>query len=934
MMSNTSPSYAIGTFVFSKLHKELVSVLSVENVWGHSVHEVWIPSRQVVEKVDSVFLNFPSAPSIDKDSIKFTVAAARIVDALSQDVLLSALEAGVIPLPHQLHALSRAVSGDEVRYLLADEVGLGKTIEAGLVFRELKLRGLAKRVLVVAPKGLVSQWVQEMRIHFGEEFKLLTPNEFSSLRGIDTNDNVWKRFDQVVCPLDSVKPIERRSGWSPEKVEAYNQERLGDLLEAGWDLIICDEAHRLGGSSEHVARYRLGKSLAEAAPYLLLLSATPHQGKTESFQRLMALLDKDEFVAGAEMRRQKVAPFVIRTEKRQAINDRGEALFLPRFTKLIGIEWLPKHALQKQLYESVTEYVRLSYNQAIQQKRHYLGFLMILMQRLVTSSTEAISIALARRLEALENASNESVDERSGDFGLQDSDVQERLEELLALRIAGLKNEKEEVKGLLELTRKCQSQGPDARAETLLEILYEKQRDENNPDLKYLIFTEFVPTQKMLRDFLTEHGFSVVCLNGSMDLSERRRVQNQFAHDARILISTDAGGEGLNLQFAHIIVNYDLPWNPMRIEQRIGRVDRIGQKFPVHAYNLIFQNSVEMRVQEVLEQKLATILDEFGIDKTEDVLDSAESGVVFENLYAQAFLDPSTLEKNVETFVQEIRRNAKQELAGRSFYDKSVLNPNLAQELSNHPLPYWVEQMTTAFIHSAGGSVDKNIFGYNLRWPDGFYMDRVSFHSKEAHELGLNHVNLEDLRVRPLITKLNRLNGTELIPTVKLRDIPSEMSGYWSLWRISVGSERQKDQKMIALFQHDDGRVLLPTANRIWDIFLQENLEFSLSEPVSEHASFACYKQLRAAAEKAGENCFHELQAKCRQRLRKEYEKGKYAFQVRREGLNRIGLPEVKQHRLKKLDDEEQSWKVDMENRERIVPDLQAVMILRIEALP
>ena len=197
-------------------------------------------------------------------------------------MLLAPLEAGVIPLPHQLYALTRAMSGDRIRYLLADEVGLGKTIEAGLIFRELKLRGLVKRVLVVAPKGLVPQWVQEMQTHFGEEFQLLTPGEFSLWRNLTGSENVWRQFDQVVCPVDSIKPVERRRGWSREKLEAHNQERLGDLIDAGWDLIICDEAHRLGGSTEQVARYRLGKALAEAAPYLLLLSATPHQGKTDS----------------------------------------------------------------------------------------------------------------------------------------------------------------------------------------------------------------------------------------------------------------------------------------------------------------------------------------------------------------------------------------------------------------------------------------------------------------------------------------------------------------------------------------------------------------------------------------------------------------------------------------------------------------------------
>src|SRR6476659_10060521 len=234
---------------------------------------------------------------------------------------------------------------DQIRYLLADEVGLGKTIEAGLVFRELKLRGLVKRALVVAPKGLVPQWVEEMRTHFNEPFQLLTPGEFSLWRNLTGSENVWRHFDQVVCPIDAIKPVEKRRGWSREKLEAHNQERLGDLIAAGWDLIICDEAHRLGGSTEQVARYRLGKALAEAAPYLLLLSATPHQGKTAGFQRIMALLDRDEFITSASIRREKVVPDATPTEKRRAINDKGDPLFMPRLTKLMPVRWEEKHKL-------------------------------------------------------------------------------------------------------------------------------------------------------------------------------------------------------------------------------------------------------------------------------------------------------------------------------------------------------------------------------------------------------------------------------------------------------------------------------------------------------------------------------------------------------------------------------------------------------------
>ena len=925
--------FAVGSWAFSAAHGESVRILDMETVWSHTVYQVWIPRLAAVERVPAESLaTAQPTKATGLDRIAYAVAAARIADALTQDVLLAPLEAGVIPLPHQLYALTRAMAEDRIRYLLADEVGLGKTIEAGLIFRELKLRGLVKRVLVVAPKGLVTQWVQEMQTHFGEEFRLLTPSEFSSFRNLTGSDNVWRQFDQVVCPVDSIKPIEKRRGWPKEKLETYNQERLGDLIDAGWDLIICDEAHRLGGSTEQVARYRLGKALADAAPYLLLLSATPHQGKTASFQRLMALLDRDEFNTAGSIRRESVIPFVVRTEKRRAINDRGDPLFLPRLTKLMPVRWEEKHALQKQLYESVTQYVRLGYNQAIQQNRQYLGFLMILMQRLVTSSTQAIASALDRRLAALQATNVTATDEEPPETNGEEQDSQEQLEELLSIRLAGLQNEKEEVQLLLDLARRCQAQAPDARAETLLDILYENQRQENNPELKYLIFTEFVPTQNMLRYFLEQHGFSVVCLNGSMDLDQRRRVQLEFAEKARILVSTDAGGEGLNLQFAHIIINYDLPWNPMKIEQRIGRVDRIGQKRPVKAFNLIFDDSVELRVREVLEEKLATILAEFGVDKTQDVLDSAESGAVFEKLYAQAILNPGGIEKNIDRLIQEVRQQAQQEVAGRSYYGETVLDPALAQQLSSHPLPFWVERMATAYLRCEGGKVQRDLFSYSLEWPDGSRMERVSFHSRDAQDRGLSHVSLEDARIRRLVRQLPRVVLTEPIPCLRFLNLPAEVVGYWSLWRIALDNQSLRDVKIVPIFHHDDGRILLPTARHIWDGLLEERPEVEQVGTKSGADVEAVFGRLRSEAERQGEDAFHELHARHQQRLKREQEKGQYAFHVRRDALNRIGLPEVRQHRLKRLDEEQQVWASGLRKREQILPELQPVILLRVEA--
>jgi superfamily II DNA or RNA helicase len=316
-----------GDWVWSDSHQQAGQVLDQQTVWGETVYRLWFPEQEQVQRVPATQLRpLASAQPFSKYAIRYRAAAARIADALAQDLLIAPIDSPVIPLPHQIRALSRVMSHNQttgqLRFLLADEVGLGKTIEAGLIMRELKLRGLARRILVVAPKGLVTQWVAEMRLHFNESFHLLLPG--SGSQTVAASQNLWQQQDQVVCPMDSVKPVEGRRGWSAERLAAYNRHRFDDLISAGWDLIVVDEAHRLGGSSDQVARYQLGQGLADAAPYLLLLSATPHQGKSDAFRRLMSLLDADAFPDEESIRREKVRPYVVRTEKREAIDAAGD----------------------------------------------------------------------------------------------------------------------------------------------------------------------------------------------------------------------------------------------------------------------------------------------------------------------------------------------------------------------------------------------------------------------------------------------------------------------------------------------------------------------------------------------------------------------------------------------------------------------------------
>ncbi|MGV8691621.1 DEAD/DEAH box helicase, partial [Pseudomonas aeruginosa] len=450
--------------------------------------------------------------------------------------------------------------------------------------------------------------------------------------GAQNDDNLWSMHDQVIVSLDSVKPIEGRRGWSLEQLNSYNRERFEDLVSAGWDLVIIDESHRMGGSTDQVARYKLGAALAEAAPYLLLLSATPHQGKTDQFLRLMQLLDREAFVDEGSIHRDRVQPFVIRTEKRSAINAEGQPLFKPRSTRLQAVAWQARHTAQKQLYDAVTDYVRHGYNQAMAAKQRHIGFLMILMQRLVTSSTAAIRATLEKRQALLDTPQPQTNLFDSMDLDeWAELDGQSQLD--VALQASNWEQEKAEVEMLLDLARETERQGTDAKAEALLELIYKLQQEENDPELKVLVFTEFVPTQAMLAEFLESRGFSVALLNGGMDLDTRTRAQQAFSRDVRVLISTDAGGEGLNLQFCHVIVNFDMPWNPMRLEQRIGRVDRIGQPHVVRAINFVLEDTVEHRVREVLEQKLEIIAQEFGVDKAADVMDSVEVEPLFDELF-------------------------------------------------------------------------------------------------------------------------------------------------------------------------------------------------------------------------------------------------------------------------------------------------------------
>lgn len=913
-------------------------VLEATTLWGQTRYRVWLPEKDAVVSLarDELAPLDHVLPSADR--LMYLAAASRIADALAENVLLAPMQSNVTPLPHQLYALQRATKVERVRFLLADEVGLGKTIEAGLVIRELKLRGLVRRVLVVAPKGLTLQWQAEMRLHFSEDFRVLSPADFPAMRQVlGEQENFWRSADQVICSLDSVKPIESRRGWKAEDVAEYNRERFDDLVSAGWDLVIIDEAHRLAGANAQVARHKLGAALSEASPYLLLLSATPHQGKSDAFHRLLTLIDRDAFPDDASVSRERVAQYVIRTEKRAAIDAEGAPLFKPRQTRLTPVAWADRHAKQRALYEAVTAYVRHGYNQSLKTKQRHIGFLMILMQRLVTSSTSAIRATLERRLEALRQPAGQQLGLFDEETWLE-LDGESQVETVIDM--AGWRDELAEVENLLEIARATEAAASDAKAEALLELVYRLQQEEQDPDLKVLVFTEFVPTQGMLCDFLSQRGISVAELNGGMALEQRVTAQKAFAKDVRVLVSTDAGGEGLNLQFCHVVVNFDMPWNPMRVEQRIGRVDRIGQGKVVRAINFVLEDTVEHRVRDVLEQKLAVIAEEFGVDKAADVMDSVEAEALFDELYVKSLADPDSIAAQCDRTLETIRQQMAAARSERSVLPKTEhLVPDEAKALMEHPLQVWLERAVVHYLRDqsgAGARAERRGRTWSLQWPDGRSDDGVVFDAAAAGQV--TALTLEDLRLRGLVAALPHWAEGLPIPCMRIPGLPDSVSGVWSLWQVGTtqmgmtGSDAAPARRrFLPVFMSDEGRVFVPTAHRIWDLLLTESIS-APTRSLTGTDALAAYAASRQAALQHGEKRFNEMVAEQQLSQSRESERMDYAFAARRRLIERVGLPAVRNRRLALLDEEVSSWRRRAAAAGQISPTLTAVAMLRVGA--
>ncbi|MBP3037449.1 DUF3883 domain-containing protein [Arthrobacter sp. zg-ZUI100] len=563
---------------------------------------------------------------------KLSAEAQRITLAGLFDPMLAVSTSDVRPLPHQIRAVyGELLPRTPLRFLLADDPGAGKTIMAGLYIKELILRDDVKRCLIVAPGGLVEQWQDELFFKFGLRFDLLS----NQLIEANVNLNIFESNPLLIARMDQL---------------SRNGELLTHLRESEWDLIVVDEAHRMGahyfgGKLEKTKRFQLGEVLGDITRHLLLMTATPHSGKEEDFQLFLTLLDRDRFEGKGKVT-VDTSGIMRRMVKEDLLTFEGKKLFPERIAETVPYQLT---TLEYDLYEQVTNYVREGMNRADRiggKRKNTIGFALTVLQRRLASSPEAIYKSLVRRSERLERKKQEihngtySESEISIDLECLDSDdfnaeeIEELEEELLdaataAQTVAELNSELVELAGLASVAKQVRDLGSDRKWTELSTILQANAltSDKNGLPRKFIIFTEHRDTLGYLQariSSLLGKPDAVRAIHGGVRRGERRKITEEFAKnpDCQILLATDAAGEGLNLQAAHLMVNYDLPWNPNRIEQRFGRVHRIGQEQVCRLWNLVASNTREGEVFTRLLEKIEEQRKAYG-GKVFDVLGEA-----------------------------------------------------------------------------------------------------------------------------------------------------------------------------------------------------------------------------------------------------------------------------------------------------------------------
>ena len=582
---------------------------------------------------------------VDGDRLRLLVESTRIRHAYTYDRQFAVSLSGIRTLPHQIEAVYlKMLPQPRLRFLLADDPGAGKTIMAGLLIKELKLREALDRCLILTPAPLTIQWQDELLRFFNEPFQIVhSANDQQQLL------NLWERETQVISSIDYAKQDGVR--------ERVWQQR--------WDLIIIDEAHKCSAYTkrsskredgiERTKRYQLSERLSEQCDNLLLLTATPHHGDDDRFAHFIRLLDRDLFPephrfgeAASRIRRDILklgedCPWSLRRLKEDLKDMSGRRLFPDRHVQTVSFDLGTE---EYTIYKAVTAYINEFLPQATGRRKNSVALARTVFQRRLASSMHAIHESLRRRRKKLDDLLRE-LEELSparrarrlaqlqgllSDAEQDEDDLDEAARDALvdeattAAELDQLRTELAELGDLVARVGRVRESGRDSKLVALRECLQRSEFDELKDGRgKLLLFTEHRDTLNYLREHLEAWGYSTCQIHGGMNPRERKRAQEDFRTTSQICVATEAAGEGINLQFCHLMVNYDLPWNPTRLEQRLGRIHRIGQTRDVYAFNFVATSSrdgqpvIEGRILERLLQKLDRMRDALG-DRVFDVV--------------------------------------------------------------------------------------------------------------------------------------------------------------------------------------------------------------------------------------------------------------------------------------------------------------------------
>lgn len=617
----------VGSTVKGVIGNESVFIVAVQ-WYGSNVLEITykdsrgVPGTQLLyrESEDGLEVlsnNLPWSFDADGTQMKLASEAYRIGFAHLFDPYLAVHTSSVEPFPHQISAVYQEMLPKmPLRYILADDPGAGKTIMTGLYIKELIARGDLKRCLIVSPGSLAEQWQDELYSKFHIRFEILTNDRMESA----VSGNIFSEVDFCIARLDKL---------------ARNDALQEKLKVTEWDLIVVDEAHKLsatiwGGEVKYTKRFLLGRLLSNITRNFLLLTATPHNGKEDDFHLFLSLVDPDRFEGthGNSQQAIDVSDVMRRLVKEELLKFDGKPLFPERIAYTVNYSLSPQEA---RLYQAVTDYVQEEFNRADNLNKEHkttVGFALTILQRRLASSPEAIYQSLRRRRERLEHRlAEEKLGKRAADYEYADlediddddlpPDEQELMEEKVvdhasaAATITELEAEIHTLKRLENMANKVRTSGVDRKWDELSRLLQDNKAmfGEDGQREKLIIFTEHKDTLNYLTDKIRSlfgNQESVVTIHGGMLRDERRKVEQLFRQDvgARVLVATDAAGEGINLQRAHLMINYDLPWNPNRLEQRFGRIHRIGQTEVCHLWNLVATETREGFVFQRLFAKL------------------------------------------------------------------------------------------------------------------------------------------------------------------------------------------------------------------------------------------------------------------------------------------------------------------------------------------